>query len=123
MMRHIIKRLIRIYTPFIMAVASVIHASLFFFGYEGVAYGNISSTFGFSILTSIYISATSNRMCFWYKTTNYLLIVVHLVNLIYINTDLSGIVYLYAILIISILSVIAFIIYRFQRGVKKLLTE
>lgn len=123
MIKMIIKRLIRIYTPFIMALASIVHAVLFFEGYEGVAYSNLSSMFGFSLLASIYIMASSGMMCTWYKVTNYLLICVNVLSLIYTNIPFNGIVYLYIVLTLSILSVIAFIIYQFQKGIRKLLTE
>ena len=106
-----------------MAVASLIHALLFFIDYEGVAYSNLSSIFGFSIMASIYIWASSGMMCFWYKMTNCLLLLVNVLNLVYTNIPFNGIVYLYIVLSLSILSVIAFIIYRFQRGIRKLLTE
>ena len=64
-----VARLIRIYTPFICALAAIMHGVLFLRGYEGFIYNILSDLTGHSILLIMFILSTSKRMCKWYKVT------------------------------------------------------
>ena len=115
-----VKRLIRIYTPFICAITAIIHGVISLGEYEVVLGYYLSEFTGHSLLVLLYILATCRRMCKWYKITVYLLMSVHALNIIYL---LGGITYyslLCSGLVINILAVICFLIFRLTRGVSKI---
>lgn len=116
-----IKRLIRIYTPFICAIVAIIHGVLFLSEYKGILYKILSEFTGHSILLIAYIIATSKRMCKWYKITNYLLLSIHVVNLGYIYKLITFNEVLYAGIVINIIALITFLIYRVTVGITKVL--
>jgi hypothetical protein len=60
-------------------------------------------------------------MCKWYWATNYLLLSVHFVNLLYYSKLIAYQNVLYATLVINIMALIAFLIYRFTVGITKML--
>ena len=117
-----ILRLIRIYTPFLFAISAIVHGVLFLNDYYGILYRVISEFTGHSIFAMIYISATSSKMCKWYKITNYLLLSIHFVNLIhYMGVIPNSIIVIYITLLLNILAVGAFLIYRVSVGITKVL--
>lgn len=114
-------KLIRIYTPFICAIIAIIHGVLYFTDCDGVIFSIFGEIAGHSILAILYIIATSKRMCKWYKITNYLLLSIHFVNLLYIAGFVGFYLLLYAGLTINILALITFLIYRVTVGITKIL--
>lgn len=117
-----ILRLIRIYTPFLLALLAIVHGVLFLDGYRGIMYRVISEITGHSILAIIYIISASSKMCKWYKITNYLLLSIHFVNLAYYVDIISdSIIVIYITLLLNILAVGAFLIYRVSVGITKVL--
>ena len=116
-----IARLIRIYTPFICALAAIVHGVLFLQEYEGNAIYVFSDLTGHSIVMVAYILATSKRMCRWYKYTCYLLLIMHFLNLAYVAFDIDYYILLYAGLVINIFALITFLIYRIKVGITKIL--
>lgn len=116
----LIKQLIRVYTPFIMAIVSAIHSTLFIVDHEGLVYNIFANSCGYSILAIAYIMATSRRMCKWYKATNWLLMSVCILNTIYLIWDFRLIILLYATNGLSLAAMIAFVIHRCKVGIKKL---
>lgn len=114
-------RLIRIYTPFICALAAIIHGVLYLTNYDGCLYWVLGNLTGHSILLIAYIIATSKRMCKWYKITTYLLFSINLVNILYrcgfINSDYI----IYIGLVINFIALITFLIYRVTVGITKIL--
>lgn len=115
-------RLIRIYTPFICAIMAIIHGVLYLMEYRGVAYSVLSEISGNSLIVLFYILATCRRMCKWYKRTVYLLLGIHVLNLLYLFGCMDYYTLLYAGLVVNILAVICFLIYRITAGVSKLLS-
>ena len=117
----LIKRLIRIYTPFICALTAVIHGVLFLLGYNGIILWILGKLTGHSILLILYILSTSDRMCIWYKTTNYLLLSIHFAYIIYKFGYIESGYIIYISLKINILALICFLIYRVTKGITKIL--
>ena len=116
-----LRKLIRIYTPFICALVAIIHGVLYLMHYKGVFNIILSEFTGHSILLIIYILATSKRMCKWYKITNYLLLSIHFINIGYITHLITYDVLLYVGIIINIIALITFLIYRVSVGITKIL--
>lgn len=114
-------KLIRIYTPFICAVAAIIHGVLSLLEYNGIVYYYLSEFTGNSLLLIAYIVATSKRMCIWYKVTNYLLLSIHLVNILYLLDIISYYHILCTSISLNILALISFLIYRISVGITKFL--
>lgn len=116
-----IKRLIRIYTPFICALVAIIHGVLYLSGDESRISTILGEFTGHSILLILYILSTSKQMCIWYKITNYLLISIHIVNLIYIYGIIEAEMLLYIGIVINIFALLTFLIYRITVGITKFL--
>lgn len=117
----ILAKLIRIYTPFICAVIAIIHGVLYFTDCSGIIFNIFGEIAGHSILVILYIIATSKRMCKWYKITNYLLLSIHFLNLLYIAGFVNYYILLYAGLTINITALITFLIYRVTVGITKVI--
>lgn len=81
----------------------------------------LSNVAGHSYLAILYMIATSRRMCKWYKITLWFLLASHLpVSLMHFGLcTLSHI--MYVSLALSLLAIIAFIIYRISVGLTKVL--
>ena len=114
-------KLIRIYTPFICAIIAIIHGVLYFTEVDGIIFNIFGEIAGHSFLAILYIIATSKRMCKWYKITNYLLFLIHIVNFVYLAGYINAYILLYASLSINILALISFLIYRVTVGITKIL--
>lgn len=118
------KKLIRIYTPFIFASAALINGVLYVNEYQGILYRVFSELMGNSILAILYLIVTSKRMCKWYKYTNYLLLTMHIPTTLYyfyIFVFKDAMVVFYAMIVLSILALITFLIYRVSVGITKIL--
>lgn len=116
-----VKKLIRIYTPFICAVAAIIHGVFSLLEYDTKVYYLLGEFAGHSFLLLLYVLANSRRMCKWYKITVYLLLGIHVLNLFYLFGCLEYYTLLYLGIVVNILAVICFLIFRFTRGVSKIL--
>ena len=114
-------KLIRIYTPFICAIIAIIHGVLSLTGYEGSLYYILSEFTGHSIFVLLYFIATSRRMCKWYKITVYLLLSIHILNLLYLFDFIGYYKVIYAGIVINILAFFSFIVYRVTVGITKII--
>lgn len=117
----IFKRLVRIYTPFICAIIAIIHGVLYLAGYKGAIYSILNDLTGHSILLILFILSASKSMCIWYKITNYLLLFIHLINISYALGYVQYDFVLYLGLVINIIAVICFLIYRVTAVITKIL--
>ena len=116
-----VTKLIRIYTPFICALVAIIHG-VFYLTHIGYGFLRVCGEFtGHSFIVILYFLATSRHMCKWYKRTLYLLMSIHIVNLAHIFGWIESYTLIYAGLVINILAVICFLIYRVTKGITKLL--
>ena len=120
-MTEIIRKLIRIYTPFICALMAIVNGVLFILDYSGIIYRLLSEFTGHSFLLIMYILATSKRMCVWYKATTWLLLLIHIPNTLYYYHILQSTEVIYIGIVINILALITFLIYRVSVGITKIL--
>lgn len=116
-----LSRLIRIYTPFICALAAIIHGVLYLFKYQGELYWLLGNLTGHSILLIAYIIATSKRMCIWYKTTTYLLLSINIINIMYRYGIINNDYIIYIGLVINFIALISFLIFQVTVGISKVL--
>ena len=116
-----VARLIRIYTPFICALVAIIHGVLCLKGYEGHIFYILSDLAGHSMLLVAYVLSTCKRMCFWYKVTCWLLILIHLLNLVYVFFGIEYYTLLHIGLTVNFAALITFLIYRLKVGITKIL--
>lgn len=114
--------MLRIYIPFILAIALLIYALLYISKSENTfIYQTINNIAGHSYLAILYMITTSRRMCRWYKITLWLLFASHIpVTIMHMGLcTVSHIMYI--TLCLSLLAIIAFIIYRLSVGITKIL--
>lgn len=123
----IINRLIRIYTPFVCALFTIIHGVVFLlekFSLIGEVPSNTLNLFGniagSSIFGILYIFATSRRMCKWFVYSCYFLLANNISNIMYYVFGYKFIDAVYIAIVLSTLSLISFIIYRIKVGLTKL---
>lgn len=121
MFKIIIKRLIKIYTPFICAVIAIVHGVMFLFKYKTTLYYLFSDWTGHSVLLLAYVWATSTRMCLWYKLTVYVLMLTHVVNTLYYYSIIDSSNMIYYGLVLNIFALLTFLIYRVSVGITKFL--
>lgn len=64
----VLRRLVRLYAPFICTITAYIHGYKFLNGSltDSFVY-NCSINAGFSVIMILYVMATAKRMCIWYK--------------------------------------------------------
>ena len=60
-------------------------------------------------------------MCVWYKRTNYLLLAIHLINISYCFGYVKYDYVLYVGLVLNIIALMCFLIYRVTAGITKIL--
>lgn len=60
-------------------------------------------------------------MCMWYKITIYLLLLIHILNLIYIFDFIEYYKLIYCGIVLNIFALISFLIYRISVGITKFL--
>lgn len=118
---YVLRRLIRIYTPFICALFALIHGVLFsLLEYRGIILSIMGEIAGHSLLLVMYIWATSKHMCKWYHRTNFLLMMIHVNNLLYYY-DIPSWQPVYFSIIIHLLAILSFLAYHTSVGITKLL--
>lgn len=78
-----IKKFIKLYTPFICAIISTIHGVLLVNKVQTSFYFIAQELTGNSILLLLYVLVHSKRMCKWYKLSIYSLLAIHVLNFAY----------------------------------------
>lgn len=121
MIKEIIRKLIRIYTPFVCAVIVVLNGVLYFSGYKGLLYRIFSEFTGHSFLVVAYMLACSSAMCKWYKITCWLLFASHIPNLMKYYGMLEMAHAYYLTVLVNVVSLITYLIYRIKVGITKFL--
>ena len=81
------RRLLRVYTPFMMAIVLVIYGILSMIGYEGKIYDYFAEFYGHSFFAIADKLASSQAMCKWYKATLWILFAQHIPNTMNIFND------------------------------------
>lgn len=120
--KFVIKRLIRIYAPFICTIIALIHGVLYLLDEINDDFiFNSSAYAGFSILTISYFWATSNRMCKWWYLNLKCLLLIDIFSLLVYYKFIPGVVYFYAGTILASFALIFFLLYRNTVGITKFL--
>lgn len=78
-----IKKFIKLDTPFICAIISTIHGVLLVNKVQTSFYFIAQELTGNSILLLLYVLVHSKRMCKWYKLSIYSLLAIHVLNFAY----------------------------------------
>lgn len=108
-------RFIRIYTPFILSISTLINALAFVNKVDEIElsvmyiFANIT---GSSIFIDIYLLCTSRHMCCWYKMNIFCLIGVHILGLFYSTFGIEETLYAYSVLALSIAGIISFLVFK-----------
>ena len=118
----IVRKLIRIYTPFICTLVVLIYGVLLL---RDIKFPNadyiMSAVTGNSMLIVLYMWAVSKRMCIWYNLNLLCLMLVHVDGLIYYLSDMKLTHYCYSVILLATFGLISFIIYRVTVGITKIL--
>lgn len=113
-------RFIRIYTPFICSIMTLINGVYFLLGGSDneITY-TMSSLTGNSFLIVLYVYCTSLKMCIWYKLNLFCLFLIQTIGLLYEYTNISIYMYFNIVILLSIIGIICFLVFRiFYRTVK-----
>ena len=115
-------RLIRIYTPFICTVMALLNGVLFMRGENEIPLVDLLATVsGNSIVVILYMFATSMRMCIWYKLNLLCLLLIQICGLLYNYYGIDTSLYLWAVVLLSVMGVLFFLIFRVLYNVTRLL--
>lgn len=118
----VVRKLLRIYTPFICTLVALIYGVLLLMDIEFANADYIlSAVTGNSIIVVAYMWATSKRMCIWYKLNLLCLLLIHIDGLIYFLSDMNFTPYCYSVILIATAGLIFFIIYRVIAGITKVI--
>lgn len=106
-------RFIRIYTPLICTIMVLINGLL-------ISRGNIpedfiflsSATTGHSILVIMYFFVTTLRMCIWYRLNLLCLLLIQLCGIAYNYMNIEFSLYVNALVLLSILGILFFLIFK-----------
>jgi len=107
-------RFIRIYTPFICTIVTFIQALTLLTGVDEawILVGSLASVFGNSMIIDLYFFSVSLRMCRWYKLNILSLFLTHVIGIVYDNGYIEDILYIYAVLCLTMFGIICFLIFR-----------
>lgn len=107
-------RFVRIYTPFIISVATLINTILVLFIKSDelleICY-SMANIFGNSFIVDLYFFVCSRKMCIWYKLNILCLSGTHFVGIAYNVLLIDESLYLLATIILSMLGIAFFLIY------------
>ena len=108
-------RFVRIYTPFIISIATLINTILVLFIKSDelleICY-SMANIFGNSFIVDLYFFICSRKMCIWYKLNILCLSSTHVVGIAYNVFMIDESLYLLATIILSIFGITFFLIYR-----------
>lgn len=106
-------RFIRIYTPFIITLFTLVNALLFLIDkyLTGTDY-LIGIVSGNSILLTAYMYCVSLRMCIWYKLNLLCLLLTQLLSLAYNYLEIDSALYLWTIILFCSFGIICFLIFK-----------
>lgn len=114
-------RFIRIYTPFICTLISLLNGVLFIKGItELPCIYSMATLAGNSVLVNLYIFVTSRRMCIWYKLNLICLLIIQVCGFMYNCCNVDTFLYLWAVILLSAIGIIFFLIFRIFYNVTRL---
>lgn len=106
-------RFIRIYTPFIMTLFTLINALVFLYELDtpDIEYLFAIMT-GNSILLTAYMYCVSLRMCIWYKLNLLCLLLTQVLSLAYNYLEIDNALYLWTIILFCSFGIVCFLIFK-----------
>lgn len=116
-----IKKFIKLYTPFICAIISTIHGVLLVNKVQTSFYFIAQELTGNSILLLLYVLVHSKRMCKWYKLSIYSLLAIHVLNLAYYIKLIDVPILLKLGICINITSILFWLVFRITYRVSKII--
>lgn len=108
----VVRRLFKIYTPFICAVFVIAHGWMYMTDSLSEQTKSLFSVIGgSSILLLAYMWFENYKMCVWYKATLAALLCVHVDSLLYYFTDMDADAYYYSTLVFALAGILFFVIF------------
>lgn len=106
-------RFIRIYTPFIIALFTLVNSVLFLINDDTIQFAYLLGIIsGNSILLTAYMYCVSLRMCIWYKLNLLCLLLTQLLSLAYNYLEIDNALYLWTIILFCSFGIICFLIFK-----------
>lgn len=106
-------RFVRVYTPFICTSMALVNGVLFIRGVESIPLIYLLSTIsGNSILVTLYMMATSLRMCIWYKLNLLCLLIIQISGLLYTYFTIDDSLYMWVVTSLAAMGVMFFLVFR-----------
>lgn len=106
-------KFVRINTPFILSISTLLNTLYVLVGVVELPiiylFANIT---GSSIIVDIYLLCTSRHMCFYYKMNIICLIIIHILGLFYSSFNINEVLYIYSVLVLSIIGIISFLVFK-----------
>lgn len=116
--------------PFFLCVIAIIHGILYISGYRGEFLYQASDISGHSIFCVYFILIFTRRMCIWYKSSCWMLILYHVFNIIcykiifmYGDKYIKPITLIYSMIIFSTISLLLWFISDSCRKTIKLIRQ
>ena len=116
-----LKRFIRIYTPFICTIMALVNGVLFMKGVTELPTIYLMATLsGNSILVDAYMFSDSTKMCIWYKLNLLCLLLIQVCGLAYDYYGISISLYLWIVVLLAAMGILFFLIFRIFYSVTRL---
>ena len=110
---RLLTRFFRIYTPFVCNLFTLLNGVFFLFGNAEGEFTRVTSALsGSSILVVLFMLSASTKMCIWYKTNLFCLMLTQILGLVYDNSDMEFAVYLWLVVLFCSLGLICFLVFR-----------
>lgn len=108
-----IRRLIRLYTPFICTIVCLLNGVSILFEYDSISQIYVMANLtGNSVLLDVYMLCCSRKMCLWYKADVYCLLLIQICGLLYNAFAIDEALYLFLVIMLSAIGMITFFIFR-----------
>lgn len=116
-----LRRLVRIYTPFICTIMALVNGVLFMKGVTELPTIYLMATLsGNSILVDAYMFSASTKMCIWYKRNLLCLLLIQVCGLAYDYYGISISLYLWIVVLLAAMGILFFLIFRLFYSVTQL---
>lgn len=106
-------RFIRIYTPFIITLFTLVNSVLFLINEDTIQFAYLLGIIsGNSILLTAYMYCVSLRMCIWYKLNLLCLLLTQTLSLAYNYLEIDNALYLWTIILFCSFGIVCFLIFK-----------
>lgn len=109
----IVRRLIRLYTPFICTFMCLLNGVSILLGLDNIQQIYLMANLtGNSVLIDIYMLCCSSKMCIWYKADVVCLLLIQICGMLYNAFNIEEALYLFFIITLSAVGMMSFLIFR-----------